>query len=282
MGGGRDKKLTSDHRPSHPPHPPSHQIYFYPGVQANVAPYGYWLAQDVTVPASYYYGTDTCLKTARGVVCNNDVALIWLKSGGNTNPPQQAGARLGYNAYGFNNYGMVAPSTLGGVTSQTFATTFGSVPTAAVTQLGYPVAFDAGNSMQIGSSATARYYLPGGSSTTGAPVLNVMRGSSMAGGSSGGPWIVNYGPPASGGDYGANAVRDVIVGVTSWGFVDASIKTSAASVFGQNAEYPGTYGARGAGNIAFLVNWACDRTDAPWKLQSKGMCTATGAAGVGK
>ena len=256
-------------------HPPPslshHQVYFYPGVQNNVAPYGYWAAQDVTVPASYYYGSDTCLGAARGIVCNNDLALVWLKPGGNTSPPQQAGARLGYNAYGFNNYGMVAPSGLGGVTGQTFAQTFGGVPTAAVTQLGYPVAFDGGSTMQIGNAATARYYLPGTVSTTQQPVLNIMRGTSMAGGSSGGPWIVNYGPPAAGGDYGANAVRDVIVGVTSWGFADGSIKTSSASVFGQNAEFPGSYGARGAGNIAFLVNWACDT--GPWALQSKGMCT---------
>lgn len=257
------------------------QVYFYPQVNNNVARYGYWLAQDVTVPGPYYGGTDTCLGAARGVVCNNDVALVWLKAGGNTNPPQQAGARLGYNAYGFNNYGIVSPASRGGVTAQTFAQTFGSVPTAMVTQLGYPVAFDSGSSMQIGASETARYYLPAASSTTRQPVLNLMRGSAMGGGSSGGPWIVNYGVNAAGGDYGQNAARDVIIGVTSWGFTDATMKVSAASVFGQNAEFPAAaYGARGAGNIAFLVNWACDRADAPWKLQSKGMCTA--GAGVGK
>lgn len=73
-------------------------------VNDNVGPYGSWAAQDVTVPSSYYNGIDTCARNGPGVVCSNDLALVWLKPGGNTSPPQQAGERLGYNAYGFNNW----------------------------------------------------------------------------------------------------------------------------------------------------------------------------------
>ena len=73
-------------------------------VNENVGPYGSWAAQDVTVPQTYYNGNDTCARNGPGIVCSNDVALVWLKPGGNTSPPQQAGERLGYNAYGFNNW----------------------------------------------------------------------------------------------------------------------------------------------------------------------------------
>ena len=73
-------------------------------VNDNVGPYGSWAAQDVTVPLTYYSGNDTCAKNGPGIVCSNDLALVWLKPGGNTSPQQQAGERLGYNAYGFNNW----------------------------------------------------------------------------------------------------------------------------------------------------------------------------------
>lgn len=75
-----------------------------PQVNDNVGPYGSWAAQDVTIPFPYYNGSDTCAKNGPGIVCSNDLALVWLKPGGNTSPPQQAGERLGYNAYGFNNW----------------------------------------------------------------------------------------------------------------------------------------------------------------------------------
>ena len=173
---------------------------------------------------------------------------------------------------------MSAPSTAPGISSATFQSVFGTLPSVMVTQLGYPVAFENGNTLQISAAPAFRYYVPGGETTTGQTMLNLMKGSAVTGGASGGPWVVNYGQDAksmaTGTNYGAFATRDVVVGVTSWGFSSGDVKTSATSVFGQNAEYPAAaYGTRGGGNIGFLIDWACDSATGTWKLQSKGMCT---------
>jgi hypothetical protein len=109
-------------------------------------------------------------------------------------------------------------------------------------------------------------------------MLNLMKGSAVTGGASGGPWIVNGADAksmATGTNNGAFAMRDVVVGVTSWDFSYGDVKTSATSVLGQNSEFPSpAYGTRGGGNIGFLVDWACDSAAGTWKLQSKGMCTS--------
>lgn len=81
----------------------------------------------------------------------------------------------------------------------------------------------------------------------------------MAGGSSGGPWIVNYGVNAvlRWTDYGRQIDRNIIVAVTSYGYhayYHGDLEVQGACYFGQNNEYPNsTYGSRGAGNIGFLV-----------------------------
>lgn len=91
------------------------------------------------------------------------------------------------------------------------------------------------------------------------------------------PWIVNYGADAalSGVSLGSDPLRNAIVAITSWGYVDTGIKVQGASWFGQNAEFPQTaYGTRGAGNIGKLVYDACDNAAmSVWQLQSKGFCT---------
>ena len=173
---------------------------------------------------------------------------------------------------------MSAPSTAAGISSATFQSVFGSLPSVMVTQLGYPVAFENGNTLQLSAAPAYRYYVPGTETTTGKTMLNLMKGSAVTGGASGGPWVVNYGQDAkstaTGTNYGAFSTRDVVVGATSWGFSSGDIKTSATSVFGQNAEFPAaSYGSRGGGNIGFLVDWACDNGAGTWKLQSKGLCT---------
>ena len=93
----------------------------------------------------------------------------------------------------------------------------------------------------------------------------------MTGGSSGGPWLVNFGDNAVGGTYGSASVRNVVVGVTSYG---NSQQRQGSSWFGQNVEFPNSaYGTRGAGNIGKLVYDACDNPALPaWMLQSKGRC----------
>src|SRR5499433_2540188 len=61
-------------------------------------------------------------------------------------------------------------------------------------------------------------------------------GSDMAGGSSGGPWVQNFGDPLSAPPTGTrNLTRNAVVGVTSYGFTDPNVKILGASGF--NAEF---------------------------------------------
>jgi hypothetical protein len=80
---------------------------------------------------------------------------------------------------------------------------------------------------------------------------NTIIGSLQTGGSSGGPWVANFGsPPAlSGISFGTYANHNVVVGVTSWGYIDTTVKQQGASPFL-------------SGNIASLVNSACTTTPA--------------------
>ena len=126
------------------------------------------------VPSVYYSGTDTC--TTRGIVCNNDLAVIWLEESG-SNITAQAGEALGYYPYGWNGYSFVTPTS-------TFQDVFGRKPYVAITQLGYPVGYDGGRTMQIANSPGFQYT----TTSTGncKRLLNLMRGTGIDGGSSGG------------------------------------------------------------------------------------------------
>ena len=93
-------------------------------------------------------------------------------------------------------------------------------------------------------------------------------GSQQTGGSSGGPEIINFGrqPDISSGAYiGYHPLRNILVGVTSWGFVDRTQQLQGASWFGQNKEFPSskykdTAGKNwGAGNIGALMRFVCGR-----------------------
>jgi V8-like Glu-specific endopeptidase len=218
------------------------QVEFEPAHLADasgspVTPYGSWSYRHIAVPSPYYNGTDTCDPTAPGIVCNNDLALIVLKRDSRN---RQAGNLLGWYRYGWNAYSYVRSPDLG------------NKQVAQITQLGYPVAFDGGDQMQR-TDAVGFLYQAGN-------LKNTHLGSAQSGGSSGGPWIVNFGTPPvnSGGDNRGFQATQSIVGVTSWGYVDFAPNKQGASFFGQNKEYPAQdYGGRGAGNIGFLVNSIC-------------------------
>ncbi|TVP57300.1 MAG: hypothetical protein EA343_22795 [Nodularia sp. (in: Bacteria)] len=203
------------------------------------------------IPNVYLNGTDTC--TQDGVVCNNDIALIALPD---DNQGQQAGNRNGWFGYGWNGYSYAVPDPASqGV--------FGNKLFAAITQLGYPGFHDSGLRMQI-NTAYGAYYAIGN-------LKNTWLGSAMTGGSSGGPWLVNFGEDAKGADYGSAKLRNVVVGVTSYGNNQQRL---GSSWFGQNSEFPNSaYGNRGAGNIGKLVYNACDNSAlSDWMLESKGRC----------
>ena len=139
-----------------------------------------------------------------------------------------AGNLVGWYGYGWDGYGFTNNSNL-----------------AAITQLGYPVSHDSGLLMQrtdaesYKASATQRY--------------NNIIGSRQTGGSSGGPWLVNFGELASlsqGVGVGAEANRNIVVGVTSWGYVDQAPKAQGASPFTSS-------------NIVPLVSSVCPSASTP-------------------
>lgn len=191
---------------------------FVPAYSNGSAPYGTWNGASATVMTSYYDGTDPC--AVAGVVCQDDVAVIVLAPQGGS----YAGNSAGWYGYGWNGYSY-NPSGL-----------------ALIDQLGYPVALDSGVYMERNES---QGFVSASNSN------NTIIGSLMTGGSSGGPWLVNLGmpPTLSGTGFGNAASHNVVVGVTSWGYTDTTVKQQGASPFT-------------SGNIVTLVNTVCGSTPA--------------------
>ncbi|MFO1071744.1 MAG: trypsin-like serine protease [Geminicoccaceae bacterium] len=190
-----------------------HGWRFVPAYNNGRAPYGVWSVAKARVVAAYFNGTDSC--AVPGVVCRNDVAVLRLNPQGGAYPGPRTGT-LGYaiNGYSYNRSGQVL-----------------------VKQLGYPVGLDFGLLMQ---QTDAQGFVAVASSD------NTVIGSAQNGGSSGGPWVVNFGVPPimTGTSFGTAAQRNIVVGVTSWGFVDTAVKQQGASRFTST-------------NIQALVNAEC-------------------------
>jgi len=130
-----------------------------------------------------------------------------------------AGDSTGWFGYGWNGYGF----TGNGLTQ--------------ITQIEYPVCLDNGGLMERNDSYG---YTSAGLSN------NTIIGSLMCGGSSGGPWTVNFGlrPALTGTNPGTYADANLVVGVTSWGYVNPNQKEQGASPFLD-------------GNAPVLVNAGC-------------------------
>lgn len=212
---------------------------------AQIAPYGAWTMQAVRIATSWYNGTDTGSGSAR----NNDVAVFIVRKNASN---QFIGNVLGgWMSYGWNNYSFVQSSKTG------------NLRTAAVSTLGYPGLMDSGAIMQRTDGPTY--------TTTVGGALQLWQGSNLTGGSSGGPWIVNFAyatPALSGGAVqGTAAAKNRVIGVTSWGTADPNNpKDNYSSQFAQNAQFPlGSYTAvvngatvnYGAGNIGALLRDLC-------------------------
>ena len=186
---------------------------FVPAYYNGAAPYGVFTAKQAVVMAKYYNGTDSCYQY--GVVCPDDVAVIVLNKNAQGYLP---GNLTGWLGYGWNGWGFVSGKSL-------------------ITQVGYPVALDGGVLEERNDSQ-------GNVSTTYSG--NTIIGSLETGGSSGGPWTNNLGvaPSLNGVSYGTAANSNILVGVTSWGWVNLTQKQQGASPFT-------------SGNIVPLVNSAC-------------------------
>jgi V8-like Glu-specific endopeptidase len=164
---------------------------FIPGYHKGKGAYGTFRASRVYVKASYAAGTDVC---TQGVVCKNDVAIIVLKPNAESKYP---GELTGWYSIAWDGYGF----TPDGETH--------------VTQLGYPGSLDNGSQMIRNDSM--------GYANQGR-TKNTVLGSSMDGGSSGGPWVVNLGsPPRYTIDSGQASDPNVIIGATSWGYDDGGV-----------------------------------------------------------
>ncbi len=209
---------------------------FTPASYNGSAPYGSWSVGAIVRSGSWADGTDIGSNAAR----DNDLAVMII----NKNAQGQfIGNITGYLTYGWNNYSFVSHNLTG------------DLWTAALTTLGYPGLLDAGRIMQRTDGS--------GYLTTIDGAGQIYQGSNLTGGSSGGPWIANFGyqdPTYSGGANGGDSfASNVVVGVTSWGASDPNDpKNNYASQFRQNSRYPdASYGTFGAGNIGSLLNTLC-------------------------
>jgi len=196
--------------------------------------YGTWEWEDAYVLTPYFDGTDTCAQT--GVVCNNDLATIVLK----TKDGRHVGDTVGWYDYAWNGYSYKKFSPFGNTVVQ-------------ITQLGYPAAFDEGYQM-IRTDAVGWFAKDG-------KLKNTQIGSAQTGGSSGGPWLVNLGTrpkiDASEASLGRKT-RQAVIGVTSYGSNTVGFNRQGASYFGRNTEFPkSNYGGYGAGNIGKLMQDTC-------------------------
>jgi V8-like Glu-specific endopeptidase len=174
---------------------------FVPGYRNGVAPFGVWSARGVLVLTSYYNGTDPC--AVAGVVCLDDVAVLVLNTSATGAYP---GTATGYYGYGWDGFGFTG-NWLG-----------------QITQIGYPSCLDNGLYMEENNSYG---YI------SSSLAYNIIIGSLMCGGSSGGPWLVNFGirPTLTGTIPGFYPSPNMVVGVTSWGYTSNSPKEQGASIF---------------------------------------------------
>ena len=201
-------------------------VQFEPARHKSITPYGIFTATDWAVPTVYELGTDVCDPAAIGVVCENDIAVVVLQKLAGQYVAQ---AVTGTYAYKENNWGYV-----------NFAD---GKKYAQLTQLGYPVSLDSGN-MMIRTDSVGYQASPN----------NVIIGSDQTGGSSGGPWLMNFGePPERRGDNPRpfKAGNNKVVATTGWGFTSPLIKVQGGSRFGKNTNFTVQ------SNIATLHAWAC-------------------------
>jgi V8-like Glu-specific endopeptidase len=197
-------------------------VEFEPARDGTTKPYGTWNAKEWWIPKVYFEGTDVCSVDAPGTVCENDVAVVVLEKKNGKFVADQTG-KYGYRSDGYG-YGNI----------------FGQ-RAAQITQLGYPS--DNYDGVRMVRTDSLGYQ--------DAP-NNVIIGSAQTGGSSGGPWLQNFGVKTS--YTGTQPLADddnQVVGTTSWGFTNDVFMVQGASRFGKNT----TYTLKS--NIQSLVDSAC-------------------------
>lgn len=212
------------------------EVLFQPARYDNKTPYGTWRGQTWAIPSVYYYGTDVCDAAAPGVVCENDLAVVVLQKKRRKHLGQKVfkygDMRRGLYPYGAYSHASDDYSYVPFFTQDYLST--------QITQFGYPVAMEDG-------------YKPLRTDSLGmqSDPYNVIIGSDQTGGSSGGPWFVNFGLDYSSTSSTPYDPEMAIMAVTSWGYVDDSLKIQGASRFGLNTTYTSV------SNIDSLHSTAC-------------------------
>jgi hypothetical protein len=211
------------------------EVRYQPARHGANTPYGEWIAAVGWVPTVYIDGTDTCHPAAPGVICANDVAIVTMHTGPAPYAGKHIGEALGRYFYFTNNQGY---------------TNFLGKTAGHITQLGYPVKFDSGLKMIRTDSLGYQEFSINGV----AAQYQVLIGSDQTGGSSGGPWVMNFGvnPVSTSSAPSFNqALR--VVATTSWGYVGSAFKVQGASRFANNPAFP----APGNTNVKHLIFEAC-------------------------
>ncbi|MEP4769670.1 MAG: trypsin-like serine protease [Roseibium sp.] len=203
-------------------------VTFEPARHLQQRPFGTWTAKQWWIPKSYFDGTDDCSSQAPGVVCANDVAVVVLNPNAGQNIADVTGQytvkELGDD--GLREFGYVF---------------FLGQNAAHITQLGYPARNYDGLQM-IRTDSVGYQDEPN----------NVVIGSSQTGGSSGGPWLQNFGGKTSfSGEAGNDDDLNVVSAVTSWGYTLGDVKIQGASRFAKNSVFTSR------SNIRALVDDAC-------------------------
>lgn len=208
---------------------------FAPAFHEGHAPYGIWRGREWYLAEAYYDGDDNCV--VRGVVCENDVAVVVMEP----KDGQLIGDVVGQ-------YRVLTYSD--GLEEEDFSLAeVGAQQLVQITQLGYPALFYDGDKM-IRTDSLGFRDTPN----------NVAVGSNQTGGSSGGPWLLNFGVDTSftGEAQPNDDLSNVVVATTSWGYRGASAgnKIQGASRFAKNSVFTVK------SNIATLIEAAC--ADYPW------------------
>jgi V8-like Glu-specific endopeptidase len=193
------------------------------GSGSDARPFGTWTAKEWWIPKAYFDGSDICSTNAPGIVCENDVAVVVLEKNNNN---QFVGDLTGKFGFKSDDWG--------------YGSFFGN-KAAQITQLGYPSLNYDGLKM-IRTDSQGYQDAPS----------NVIIGSAQTGGSSGGPWLQNFGLKTSYvGTQPLNDEDNQVVATTSWGFTSDVFMIQGASRFGKN----NTYTAKS--NIQSLNDTAC-------------------------
>ena len=173
------------------------------GTTAGQRPYGTWNWAAALVPGNYQATSST-------VVNDYDFGIIQFAD-------QSVGGKI---------------KTIKQVVKFSFSTTVGHLFDTDVTILGYPCNFDSCLIMQRVDSSDHRG--SGVASGTNGDTAYEY-GSDMTGGSSGGPWVENFGNPASAAPTGGFNTRNTVIAVTSYGYTDPNVLVQGASQF--NADF---------------------------------------------